>query len=139
MFSRRDILAIGAGGVAFATLGASPLYASAADDLIAELTGGADLGDGVIDLIAPEIAENGNAVPIDVTAEGAKSITLFGEGNPEPVMAKYNFGPLSPTRGASTRVRLAQTQDVIALAQMNDGSWQVARATVKVTIGGCGG
>ena len=139
MFSRRDILAIGAGGVAFATLGASPLSASAADDLIAELTGGADLGDGVIDLIAPEIAENGNAVPIDVTAEGAKSITLFGEGNPEPVMATYNFGPLSPTRGASTRVRLAQTQDVIALAQMNDGSWQVARATVKVTIGGCGG
>ena len=139
MFSRRDILAIGAGGVAFATLGASPLHASAADDLIAELTGGADLGDGVIDLIAPEIAENGNAVPIDVTAEGAKSITLFGEGNPEPVMATYNFGPLSPTRGASTRVRLAQTQDVIALAQMNDGSWQVARATVKVTIGGCGG
>ena len=49
MFSRRDILAIGAGGVAFATLGASPLYASAADDLIAELTGGADLGDFTVE------------------------------------------------------------------------------------------
>lgn len=97
------------------------------------------MGEGGVDLVAPEIAENGNAVPIEVSAEGASSITLLADGNPEPITAKFNFGPLSPTRGASTRVRLAKTQNVVALAEMDDGSWQVARASVKVTIGGCGG
>ena len=97
------------------------------------------MGEGAINLVAPEIAENGNTVPIEVSAEGAKSITLYADGNPTPNVATFNFGPLSPSRGASTRIRLAKTQDVVAVAQMEDGSWQIARATVKVTIGGCGG
>ena len=137
--SRRDILAFGAGTLLYTTFTTSPAFATAFDDMIISLTGGADLGEGGVDLVAPEIAENGNAVPIEVSAEGASSITLLADGNPEPITAKFNFGPLSPTRGASTRVRLAKTQNVVALAEMEDGSWQVARASVKVTIGGCGG
>ena len=137
--NRREMIWISSGTVVWTALGSIPSYASKASDLINELTSGAKLGEGLIDLIAPEIAENGNAVPLDVSAKGAEQIMLFGEGNPEPIIATYNFGPLSPSRGVSTRVRLAQTQDVIALAKMGDSSWQIARTTVKVTIGGCGG
>ncbi|MGA1613997.1 MAG: thiosulfate oxidation carrier protein SoxY, partial [Lutimaribacter sp.] len=51
----------------------------------------------------------------------------------------YNFGELAGSASASTRIRLAGTQDVVAIAKMADGSFAQARSTVKVTIGGCGG
>ena len=56
---------------------------------------------------APEIAENGNTVPIEVDAPGAVEITLFADGNPVPNVATFKFGPLSASRSASTRIRLA--------------------------------
>lgn len=124
---------------ALASVAGLPAFASATDDLIAELTGGASLGSGAISLDTPEIAENGNTVPVSVTADGAKSITLYADGNPVPNVATFNFGPLNPTRSAATRIRLAKTQNVVAIAQMEDGSWQMAKNEVKVTIGGCGG
>lgn len=124
---------------ALASVAGLPAFASATDDMIAELTGGAALGEGAITLDTPEIAENGNTVPVSVTAPGAKSITLYADGNPVPSVATFNFGPLNPTKSASTRIRLARTQNVVAVAQMEDGSWQMAKAEVKVTIGGCGG
>lgn len=137
--NRRELMALGAGVFAVSSVTGLPVYASKFDEAVSALTGGADLIEGGISLIAPEIAENGNSVAIDVAAEGAAQITLFGDGNPEPIMATMNFGPLSPTRGAVTRVRLHQTQNVVALAKMEDGTWHRASAEVKVTIGGCGG
>lgn len=136
-FTRRDTLAMGAGA---ALMMALPLRASAAvDDAINAFTGGAAVADGGVDLDAPEIAENGNTVPIGVSAEGAVSILLLAGGNPTPGVAQYNFGPLSGSSSASTRIRLAGTQDVIAIAKLADGSFARASKTVKVTIGGCGG
>jgi sulfur-oxidizing protein SoxY len=116
-----------------------PAFASLTDDAIAELTGGAKIGEGSVSLTAPEIAENGNTVPIGVEAPGAVEITLFADGNPVPNVATFKFGPLSASRSASTRIRLATTQNVVAIAKMEDGSFQMAKANVKVTIGGCGG
>ncbi|MBL4767154.1 MAG: thiosulfate oxidation carrier protein SoxY [Rhodobacteraceae bacterium] len=137
-FSRRDTLALGLGA---AVLAALPMraYANATDDLIAEFTGGADMADTGITLTAPEIAENGNTVPIAVDAPGAVSIMILASGNPTPPVATFNFGPLAASQEASTRIRLAGTQDVIAVAKMADGSFARAASTVKVTIGGCGG
>lgn len=137
--TRRKILAIGSGTLALAALTGLPAFASLADEAIAALTGGAELGEGAITLTAPEIAENGNTVPIAVDAPGAAEITLFADGNPVPNVATFKFGPLSASRSASTRIRLAQTQNVVAVAKMEDGSFQIAKANVKVTIGGCGG
>ena len=114
-------------------------FASLTDDAIAAFTGGAELGSGAITLTAPEIAENGNTVPIGVDVPGATQITLFADGNPVPNVATFNFGPISASRSASTRIRLAATQNVVAVAKMEDGSFQMAKAEVKVTIGGCGG
>ena len=97
------------------------------------------VGAGGITIDAPEIAENGNAVPVSVSAPGAVAIMLLGAGNPEPVIARVAFGPGAGGQSFATRVRLARTQDVVALARLADGSVIEARAAVKVTIGGCGG
>lgn len=135
--TRRDALALGLGVTAASFLPARAF--AAADEAIAEFTGGATPGEGGLTLTAPEIAENGNTVPIAVDAPGAESIAIFAAGNPTPKVATFNFGPLAGSQSASTRMRLAGTQDVIAIAKMADGSFVQASALVKVTIGGCGG
>ncbi len=138
-FTRRKVMAIGSGAFAAASLSGLPAFASMTDDMIAEFTGGADMGSGALELTAPEIAENGNTVPIELVAPGAVSVAVFADGNPVPAVATFNFGPLNPTRSASTRIRLAKSQNVVAVAKMEDGSFQRAEVPVKVTIGGCGG
>lgn len=137
--TRRKMLALGASTLALSGFAGLPAFASLTDDAIAELTSGAPVGEGAVTLTAPEIAENGNTVPVAVEAPGAVEITLFADGNPVPNVATFKFGPLSASRSASTRIRLATTQNVVAVAKMEDGSFQMASAEVKVTIGGCGG
>lgn len=137
-FSRRETLALGLGAAAMTVL-PFRAYASLTDEAIAAFTGGADMADSGVDLVAPEIAENGNTVPIEVSAPGAAAIMVLATGNPTPAVATFNFGPLSASQSASTRIRLAGTQDVVAIAKMADGSFARATSTVKVTIGGCGG
>jgi len=135
--TRRDAVAMGIGATAMAVL---PMRAMAAiDELVNDFTGGADIGTGDISLDAPEIAENGNTVPIGVSAPGAEEVILFAPGNPTPPVATFKFGPAAGEQAASTRIRLAKTQDVLAIARMADGSFIQTTATVKVTIGGCGG
>jgi sulfur-oxidizing protein SoxY len=97
------------------------------------------VGEGGITLDTPEIAENGNTVPVSVSAPGAVAIMLLATGNPNPDVGTFTFGPLAASQTAATRIRLASTQDVIAIAKMADGSFVQATKNVKVTIGGCGG
>ena len=135
--TRRSAIAMGAGALLIAGI---PLRLSAAaEDAIAAFTGGAEVGAGDIALIAPEIAENGNTVPIEVASETAAEILVLAMGNPTPGVATFKFGPLAASRTASTRIRLAGTQDVLAIAKLEDGTFVQASSTVKVTIGGCGG
>ncbi len=137
MLDRREVLVLGLGAAAMLTV---PLPASAAtEDAIAEFTGGAEVTEGGVTLDAPEIAENGNTVPISVSAEGAEAIIVLAAGNPNPDVATFKFGPLAGSHEASTRIRLAQTQDVVAIARMPDGTFHRTSKEVKVTIGGCGG
>ena len=138
-FTRRNILALGSGAFAAASFAGMPAFASKTDDAIAAFTGGAGVAEGGIELTAPEIAENGNTVPVSVVAPGAVSIVLLATGNPTPAVATFNFGPMAGARSGATRMRLAKTPDVVAVAKMEDGSFRKAGATVKVTIGGCGG
>lgn len=136
--SRRDALWAGLGGMAAATL-ANPLFAATVEELTSAFTGGAAPAADGITLTAPEIAENGNTVPVEVDAPGAVAIMLLAAGNPTPAVATFTFGPAAGSQRAATRIRLATTQDVIALAKMADGSIKQTSATIKVTIGGCGG
>ena len=136
--TRREMMVLT--GCSFAALGLTGLPASASvDDAIAAFTGGAEATEGGITLTAPEIAENGNTVPIEVSAEGAASIMILATGNPLPGVATFNFGPLAASRAGSTRIRLARSQDIVAVAKMEDGTFRKTSAAVKVTIGGCGG
>ncbi|WP_112322158.1 thiosulfate oxidation carrier protein SoxY [Oceanibium sediminis] len=136
--TRRKILAIGSGTLALAGLPGLPAFANPAQEAIALLTGGAEIGEGGVTLTLPEMAADGGTVPLEVSAPGAVSIAIFAERNPEPGVVTFTFGPLSGSRSVSTRIRLAETQEVTALATMEDGSFQMAKAHVDVTVGGCG-
>jgi len=138
MLTRRDTLAIGLGASAVALLPATA-YADAVDDAISAFTGGAEMAEAGITLTAPEIAENGNTVPISIEAEGASEIVIIATGNPTPNVGRFTFGPAAGASMIATRIRLGRTQDVVAIAKMADDSFAVTRVEVKVTIGGCGG
>ena len=102
--------------------------------------------DGKVTLKAPEIAENGNAVPLTVSVDSemseksyVKAIYVAADGNPNPGVAVFELTPLSGKAEIALRVRLQQTEKIVAVAEMNDGSLYTASREVKVTIGGCGG
>lgn len=98
-----------------------------------------------LSLDLPEIAENGNMVPVTVSVdspmteqEHVKAIHVIATANPLPLIASFRFTLLSGRAEASSRMRLASTQDVIGVAEMSDGKFLMTRRPVKVTIGGCG-
>ena len=93
----------------------------------------------------PEVAENGNNVPYKLAVESpmteADHITklhLLSTANPQPAVATFHFSAQSGRAVVAGRMRLAKTQDVIALAETNTGKFLMASALVQVTIGGCG-
>jgi len=147
--SRRDVLALGAGSAALAIVArASPARATTqeAADLIAKFTGGKAAGPGKIAIDLPEIAENGNTVPLSIVVDSPMTaddhvtdIFVIAEANPRPAVATFHFTPLSGRAEAATRIRLAATQDVVVLAKTSTGRIMSQHATVKVTVGGCGG
>jgi sulfur-oxidizing protein SoxY len=149
MVSRRQALAFGAGATAFLTVSdsRSALATPAESDAeIAKFTGGKTPDKGKITIDLPEIAENGNTVPLQVTIEnpmtGDNNITemlVVADGNPRPGVALFRFSPLSGKATASTRIRLQSTQNIIVVAKTGDGKFITDRKQVKVTIGGCGG
>lgn len=116
------------------------------DEAVMKLIGDRQPKEGRITLDLPQIAENGNTVPVGVEVESpmtkddhVKSVTLFAQGNPRPEVGTFHFTPANGKAAASSRMRLAGTQDVVAVAEMSDGSVYKVAKTVKVTIGGCGG
>ena len=148
--TRRRMLALTAGAAVLPALfaGSRPAFASAEDvtKIVMEFTGGKEPQTGKITLTAPEIAENGNTVPVSVEVDSAMSgddlveaVMIVADGNPNPAVATFHFTELSGTAAATTRMRLAKTQNVIAVARMKDGSVYMDKKEVKVTIGGCGG
>ena len=146
--TRRDMLSLGASGAAAMLL--LPTVALATPEKVADeikkLFGDKPLVPGKIKLDLPSIAENGLVVPLNFEVESpmtekdyVKSVHFFAEGNPSVGVAAFHFTPMSPKAAAAIRIRLAKTQDIVAVAQMSNGDVYTARKEVKVTIGGCGG
>lgn len=113
---------------------------------IQKLYGDKKMESGKVKLEVPEIAENGLVVPVNVEVESpmtdkdyVKAVHVFADGNPLPGVVSYKFTPACGKAAASTRMRLAQTQNIICIAEMSDGKLYSTKANVKVTIGGCGG
>lgn len=145
---RRHLLAAAAGGAAITLLprAAGAEMQPATAEALRKATGGRTPQEGRVTLRLPPIAENGNTVPVAVSvespmtaAEHVRTVHVFADRNPTPEVATFHFTPAMGRAQADTRMRLGQTQDVIAVAELSDGSLWMARTEVKVTIGGCGG
>jgi sulfur-oxidizing protein SoxY len=151
--SRRAALALsakfGAASAALAIVGWSERASAAAKEAaeeIAKFTGGKPAEQGKIAIELPEIAENGNTVPLAVSVDApmtadnyVSEVLVVAEGNPNPGVATFHFSAMSGKAEASTRIRLATTQNIIVVAKTSGGQFFTAQKLVKVTIGGCGG
>lgn len=145
--SRRHVIVLaGAAAATAALLPKITLADKAATEEAIKAVGAANAKSGGITLELPQIAENGNTVPVGVEVDSpmtadnyVKTVHIFAEGNPNPQVCSLHFTPASGMAKASTRMRLAKTQNVVAVAEMSDGSFRRETVEVKVTIGGCGG
>ncbi len=134
-------LAGSAAALAWPSAGASP---AAMRDAIAAFTGGADVRDGGVHLEVPELVENGNAVPVSVGVdspmterEHVRRIALFNEKNPLPQVAEFRLGPRSGAARVATRIRLADSQRIVAIAELSDGRFLRHAVDVIVTLAAC--
>lgn len=147
--TRRAALALGASGAALSLIGwrnSASATAKEAAEQIAKFTGGKTAEKAKVSVDLPEIAENGNTVPLTfavdapMTADNYVSeVMVVAEGNPNPGVATFHFTPLSGKAEAQTRIRLATTQNIIVVAKTSKGAYFTGQKLVKVTIGGCGG
>lgn len=147
--TRRQFLSFAGGVTAAATapiITLRPLQATPAmlNQAIRNVVGEAQLRTGRVKLDIPPLVENGNTVPVTVSvaspmtaADHVKSIHVFNEKNPQPNIANFYLTPASGRAQVSTRIRLADTQKVVAIARLSDDTfWQIA-ADVVVTLAAC--
>ena len=143
-------MTIGAGAAVAATLlGQSVAPAFAAnnfDDVIKKFTGGKTPAAGPRQARPAgdrrerqHRADDRHGRKPDDRAVHVTDVLIVADGNPHAGVATFHFSPASGVAEANTRIRLADTQNIIAVAKMNDGSFFTASKQVKVTIGGCGG
>ena len=147
--TRRAALALGASGAALTLIGWSNSALAAAKEAaeqIAKFTGGKEAAKSKVSIELPEIAENGNTVPLSFSVDAPMTadnyvadVMVVAEGNPNPGVATFHFTPLSGKAEAQTRIRLATTQNIIVVAKTSKGEVFTGQKLVKVTIGGCGG
>lgn len=138
--SRREALRLAAvAGVAVAASAPIRAFAAGADGMVGAIIGGRTPGEGLIALDLPGEPADGNAVPITVTVNSpmtrqdhVSALHLFADGNRTPQVAVFHFTPASGRARVETRIRLVQSQDIVAVAEMSDGSVQIARRRVEV-------
>ena len=111
---------------------------------IRTVTGGANVQTGKVKLDIPPLVENGNSVPMTVTVTSpmtstdyVKSIHVFNEKNPQPNLGNFYLKPSAGRAQVATRVRLADSQKIIAIAKLSDGSLWSVTAEVVVTLAAC--
>jgi sulfur-oxidizing protein SoxY len=131
---------------ALSPLAGSDAHAKGWEEFMKEAIKGATPAEGRVKIDLPEIAENGNTVPYTVTvdspmtdADHVKALHVYATGNPGPQIISAQLTPLCGKAYVKSRMRLAKTQDIVAVAEMSDGKVYMGKSTVKVTIGGCGG
>lgn len=149
MTTRRDLLItaailVGGAGIS-ARAGNSLATAAAVEDAIRKLTGSALLRSGRVRLEVPPLIENGNSVAITVSvessmtaAEHVKAIHVFAPENPLPNIVSVYLGPRAGQARFTARVRVANSQTLLAIAQLSDGSFWSDGAEVIVTLPACG-
>lgn len=139
---RREFLAGLAGSLALPRTALA--QADAPDPMALQLADGAPLKKGRVTVTLPQLADNGNSVPIRITvdspmteADHVKSIHLYAERNPVRNMANFYLGPRAGKAEINSRVRLAGSQKVTAVAKLSDGSFWYDTASIVVTLSAC--
>jgi sulfur-oxidizing protein SoxY len=148
--SRREFLKVAGGAAAGLGLaavvtvrpaGATPVEMQEA---IRKVLGSARVTPGKVKLELPPLIENGNAVPLTVSvdspmteAEHVRAVHVFTEKNPQPYVASFYLGPRAGRARVATRMRLADSQNVIAICELSDGSFWSDSAGIVVTLAAC--
>lgn len=147
--SRREFLqvvgsAAAAGFVSLVAVDPARATPASMQQAIAKVVGSARVSAGRVKLELPPLSENGNVVPLAVSVESpmtaddhVRAIHVFTEKNPQPDVASFRFGPRAGRASVATRIRLADTQSVMAIAELSDGSFWSASAAVVVTLAAC--
>lgn len=145
--NRRAFLTASAALVGLALLPKRFAWGEVSDEVAEALRaaiGSRDVVEGGIVLDAPATAQNGASVPVGVFVESpmtadeyVREIRLFATRNPSPQIGAFRFTPASARAEATTRIRLAEGQEIIVLAELSDGSLLRVSAVVEVTVGGC--
>lgn len=145
MMRRRSLL-LASSGVAASVLWVRTATATpeAMQAAVLRFTGGAELHTGRISLDISPLVENGNTVPVTLAvaspmtaADHVRRLALFTERNPQPEVAVFHLSPAMGRAQVSTRMRLATSQTVVALAELSDGSCWQQRIEVVVTLAAC--
>ncbi len=144
MTTRRDFLVLACSLAAGGAHGAASATAAAMQEAIRQATGGKPVGKGKVRLDVPPLIENGNSVVLSVSvdspmtaAEHVKAIHLFAPENPLPGMVSVYLGPRSGRAHFTTRVRVADSQTLVAVAQLSDGTFWSDSVAVVVTLAAC--
>ena len=141
----RRLILLAAAGFGLTSLAAPADATSAAmEEAIRALVGEAAINRGKVKLELPPIVENGNTVPLTVSVESpmteadqVASIHIFNQKNPQPYVAAFHLGPRAGKAAVSARIRLADSQRVMAIARLGDGSFWSDSADVIVTLAAC--
>lgn len=150
---RRDVIVgAGAGAAVLALLGAEGVRAqgkvpgNGLDEALRRITGGGKPAEGRVMMDFPDVNDSGNTVPYTLSVASpmtetsyVKALHVLASGNPQSQVASFEMTPLSGRAQVTSRLRLARSQEVVAVAELSDGRFIVSRRMVKVTIGGCGG
>jgi sulfur-oxidizing protein SoxY len=143
--TRREVLA-GAAGLALAVIATRPGRATPQmlQDEIKNVIGEAPMRRGKVKIDVPPLVENGNVVPVTISVESpmtaadyVKAIHLFNEKNPQPKVIDVRLTPRAGKAELSTRIKLADAQTIVAVAELSDGSFWTDDADVIVTIAAC--
>jgi sulfur-oxidizing protein SoxY len=151
MLDRRDFV-LGAGAAALIAAITCDARAAGASERSAEFTSvltgllnGATPRDGGIDMDLPANVENGDYVPVALSVDSpmtteshVTAIHLLSTANPRAHVATFRFTLLSGKARVTSRMRLAKTQEVVAIAELGDGTFLMSTRTVDVKVGGCG-
>ncbi len=147
--TRRHVLRMVGGlavGCAVPPVAIGPAAATPADmqAAMAKVMGSAPLNAGRVKLDIPPLVENGNTVPCTVSVDSpmtptdyVKAIHVFAEKNPQPNVVSVVLGPRAGRASISTRMRLRDTQHVLAVVEMSDGSFWSDQVNVIITLGAC--
>ena len=144
--SRREVIAGGLAIAAVPALGASAALAAPEDmaDELKKLVGGVPVKPGRVKIALPELTENGNSTSLTISVESpmtaadhVKAIHIFSEKNPVAYIARLGVGPRAGKAQVSTSIRVADSQEITAVAEMSDGSFWSGKARTEVTTPAC--